>query len=455
MYDDDEQSRDSALSASGRGVACRTKDHSTMLSPHPLLHTGHSPLCSNDTRSGKDETGCFVVLPIPDLELPALIARGGIFLRIRQPSKEESIMSNKNRPATLYKHPFSRGYWRDAASELSNTRMLVIAALLTAMRIALKPLAIPLAANLSIQTATLATALGAMIYGPVIAIPAAIISDTIGFIIWPTGDYFLPFMLTEIAGTMIYALFLYRSKVSTTRVMLARFGICLLVNVVLQQFIYAWYYAYIGQPESAINSIMGIMTTTRIFKNLVCFPIETVVLTLFLKALLPVTQKFSLTFCPDADLRFSTKQVVAMVLLIAVGLTGTMFYLNDRYNTTSRSSDYSDAQRMEANKAATAVVEDQDKSFSNETLVCIVDSAYRGLFDKDTEYTVSIYILNKEAFAAGQAADPAYTMDTLWGYSKSKPAKDPYGSLEKVGTATYTQNEETGEITLFNVIYSK
>ncbi len=364
-------------------------------------------------------------------------------------------MSNQPRSTALYRHPFSRAYWRDAASELKSTRMLVIAALLTAMRIALKPLAIPLAANLSIQTATLATALGAMIYGPVVAIPAAIISDTIGFIIWPTGDYFLPFMLTEIAGTVIYALFLYRSNVNTTRVMLARFGICLLVNVVLQQFIYAWYYAYMGQPETAIKSIMGIMTTTRIFKNLVCFPIETVVLTLFLKVLLPVTQRAKLTFCPDADLQFNTKQVIAMVLLIAVGLTGTVFYLNDRYGTTSRSADYSDTERVEANKAATALVEAQDSTYDDATLICIVDSAYRGLFEKETDYTVSIYVLDEEAFAKGQAADAKYTLDTLWGYSKSGPSKDKYGSLVKVGSVKYTQNESTDEITGWTISYTK
>ena len=323
-------------------------------------------------------------------------------------------MPKTQRSTALYPHPFSAAYWRDAAAELKSTRMLVVTALLVAMRIALKPLAIPIAANLSIQTATLATALGAMIFGPVVAIPAAIISDTIGFMIYPTGDYFLPFVLTEIAGTVIYSLFLYRAKVNTTRVMLARFSICLLVNVVLQQFIYAWYYAYLGNTQSAIDSIMGIMTTTRIFKNLVCFPIETVVLTLFLKVLLPVTRRAGLTYCADADMRFEKKQIIFMVCLVLVGVIGTGFYLNDRYGTTSRSADYTAEERVEANKEMTALVEKEDIAFDGETVICIVDSAYRGLFESDTDYTVSIYILDEEAFAAGQAADEKYTMDTLW-----------------------------------------
>jgi len=355
-------------------------------------------------------------------------------------------MARNHRSTTLYKHPFSKAYWRDALSEMGSTKMLVVTALLTAMRIALKPLAIPLAANLSIQTATLATALGAMIYGPIVAIPAAIISDTIGFLIWPTGDYFLPFVLTEIAGTMIYSLFLYRSKVSATRVMLARFCICLFVNVVLQQFIYAWYYVYVGMPESAISSITGIMTTTRIFKNLVCFPIEAVVLTLFLKVLLPITQRAKLTFCTDADLSISKKQIIALVCLMVIGIGCATWYVYDRYGTTSRSADYSDKERVETNQSMTELVLEKTDDWDQETVVCIVDSAYRPFLGKETDYTIAVYILDEEAFAAGQAADSKYTMDTLWGYSKSGPKKDPYGSLIKVASVHIIMEEKTGEI---------
>ena len=88
----------------------------------------------------------------------------------------------------LYSHPFSKAYWRDAASELKSVKMLVITALMVALRIVLKPFAIYIAPQLAIQTAMLATALGAMIFGPVVAIPAAMVSDTIGFFLFPTGD---------------------------------------------------------------------------------------------------------------------------------------------------------------------------------------------------------------------------------------------------------------------------
>ena len=363
-------------------------------------------------------------------------------------------MSTNQRSTALYPHPFSKAYWRDAAAELKSTKMLVITALLIALRIALKPLAIPLGPQLSIQTAMLATALGAMVYGPVMAIPAAIISDTIGFLIYPTGDYFLPFVLTEIASTLCYALCLYRAKPTALRVTLSRFLICFFVNVVLQQVIFAWYYVYIGNPESAKAQILGIMTVARIFKNLCFFPIESVVLTLFLGLLMPAVQRANLVHTREHELKFKPKQIVALVCLLAVGISSSIGYLTYRYSPEgegkSRSADYTDVQRVEANKAMTQVVTEKENfpdTWTNSGIVGIVDSAYRGFWEEETDYAVSIYVVFPANFKKGQAEDENYTMETLWGYSKSGPKKDKYQSLLYAGTATFTMNEKTQEVT--------
>ena len=360
-------------------------------------------------------------------------------------------MSTRTKSTALYSTPFSAAYWRDAAAEMKDTRMLAVTALMIALRIVLKPLAIPLGPQLSIQTAMLATALGAMIYGPVMAIPAAMISDTVGFMIYPTGEYFLPFMLTEIASTMIYALLLYRSKTTPVRVMLSRFFICLLVNVVLQQFIYAWWYSYIGNPDSARESILGIMTVTRIFKNLAMFPIESVVLTLFLKLLMPITRRIGLTYGDETDMKFGKKQIAILVCLCLIGVGTATGYLAHRYSTSSRSADYKTEQRVEMNHTMADVVLEKTDDWDEETVVCIVDSEFRKLFASEAEFTVSVYVLDEEAFAAGQAADKSYTMDTLWSYSKSGPKKDSHKSLIKVATATIHRDSKTGEVLEFSI----
>ena len=360
-------------------------------------------------------------------------------------------MTSVQKSRTLYAHPFSKAYWQDAMAEMKDIKMLVVTALMIALRIALKPLAIPLGPQMSIQTATLATALGAMIFGPVVAIPAAIISDTIGFMIYPTGDYFLPFVLTEIAGTCIYALCLYRAKPNATRVIIARFLICFAVNVVLQQFIFAWQYTYMGNPEKAKESIMGIMTTARIFKNLFFFPIESVVITLFLKVLIPITARARLTYGGSTGLEFTKKQIVALALLMVVGVGSAVGYLTYRYNSTSRSADYTDAQRLDANMAMTELVQINTTEWDEETVICIVDSAYRPMFTQETDYTVSVYILDAGAFAKGQQTDGTYTLETLFSYSKSGPGKDKYGSMIKVAEVKYTEVEKTGELLNFDL----
>ena len=360
-------------------------------------------------------------------------------------------MTRTQKSTALYPHPFSKAYWRDAAAELKDTRMLVVTALMVALRIALKPFAIYIGPQMAIQTATLATALGAMIFGPVVAIPAAIVSDTVGFMIYPTGDYFLPFVLTEIASTMAYALCLYRAKPTAPRVIIARFLICFVVNVVLQQLIFAWQYTYMCNPEKAKDSIMGMMTVARIFKNLFFFPIESVVITLFLKVLIPITSRAKLTYGGSKGLDFTKKQIVALVLLMVVGIGSSVGYLTYRYSSTSRSADYTAAQRVEANQTMTRLVLDKTDTWDDETVVCIVDSAYRPMFTDETDYTVAVYVLDEAAFAEGQKANSGYSMDTLWGYSKSGPSKDKYGSLVKVASASVVKNEKTGEILSFQV----
>ena len=141
-----------------------------------------------------------------------------------------------------------------------------------------------------------------------------------------------------------------------------------------------------------------------------------------------------------------------MVVLVLVGAALSVGYLTYRYDRTSRSADYSDEQRVEANRGMTELVLEKTDNWDEETVVCIVDSAFRPMFEDETDYTVSVYILDEAAFAAGQAADGEYSMDTLWGYSKSGPKKDEFQSLIKVATAEIQKNEKTGEILSFEIV---
>ena len=347
----------------------------------------------------------------------------------------------KTKSTALYAHPFSKAYWRDAAAEMKDIKMLVITALMIALRIALKPFAIYIGPQMAIQTATLATALGAMIFGPVLAIPAAMISDTIGFMIFPTGDYFLPFMLTEIASTLIYALCFYRAKPNATRVIIARFLICFVVNVVLQQFIFAWQYTYMGNPEKAKDAIMGIMTQARIFKNLFFFPIETVVITLFLKVLIPVTTREKVTYGGSTGLDFTKKQIVALVLLMVIGAGSAAGYLHYYYNNNSITKDYTAEEVVENNHLVHDIIVAQEDSVDQNRTVAVIEYASKPFFGTETTYDVALYGVK----------EGVEVQDYMWSLKKTPASKDE--NLQRIATVTIVVDNKSGEVTGFSAEY--
>lgn len=346
----------------------------------------------------------------------------------------------RQKSTALYPHPFSKAYWLDAAAELKDTKMLVVAALMIALRVAMKGLAIPLAPSLKINTAFFVNAMGSMIYGPVLAGLGAAVSDVLGFIMWPQdGFYFPPFMLTEIAGSVIFAMFLYRAKVTPTRVMLSRFCICFFVNVVLQTPIMVWYYSIYLPGKAYALTIPGII------KNLFMFPIESVVLTLFLSVVLPITNRMKLTYSvgtTSKSLKFTKKQIALLVTLVIVGCVSVFGYLTYHYNTTTLSSSYGD-QRDEKNKQMLEYVRQECDRFDAAPVVTIVDSAYQKFLTDEITYNVSIYTYEEMA---------AEELEKCWALSKSGPTKDPYKNiLTKVATAVIVVDDKTGQVLEFTI----
>ena len=347
-------------------------------------------------------------------------------------------MSKVNKTNELYKTPFSRAYWQDAAAELKDTKMLVFAALMIAMRVALKLVAIPLAPNLKINTAFLANALGAMVFGPVVAAVSAVVSDFLGVLI--TGDvYFLPMVLLEIAGSVIFALFLYRAKVTPTRVILSRFCICLFVNVLLQTPLMMLYYKYM------MGGSTYVLTVPKIIKNLFMFPLESVVLTIFLAFMQPILYRLKLTYGPDpktetppCELKsrslFSARQIALLVILFVFGcgcVTGYLFY---HYDTTSLTSGYSTEERIERNKRMQDLITEETGG-SNSLSVSIIESAYKAFLGREVTYTVAYY---------GVDADKLTTSVDIRSLKKSEAAK--HEALTRLGTAEIILDSRTEEV---------
>lgn len=221
---------------------------------------------------------------------------------------------------TLFATPFSANYWRLAAAEMKSTRMLVLAAMLTALRIAIKSLYIPIGPNLNITFGFIVNALGSMIYGPVMAILTSAVSDTLGAVLFPNGAYFFPYILEEIAGGVIFALFFYRARISTMRVLFGRFMVTVVCNIILTPCItYYYYLLYMGTSYS-------ILSLPRMIKNAVLFPLQSLVLVVLFSAVLPLTDRMGLTFTGREKLKVGRREVITLVVMTAASALAIVGY---------------------------------------------------------------------------------------------------------------------------------
>ena len=338
----------------------------------------------------------------------------------------------------LYAHPFSKAYWRDAAKDFKSARMLAFAALMIALRVVCKPLTIPIGPMLNVPIAAmLVNALGAMAFGPVVALAAAAVSDTLGFLLFPNGVYFPPYMLIEMAGSLIFSLFLYRTRVNVWRVLLARFCIDFFVNIVLQTPVNMLYYSMILHKVYDLK----VLLVPHMVKELVMFPIETVIITVFLRFAAPPLHAQGYVKSDIGDLRFTRKTVLAMAVLTVVGTGAVFAYTVHTYNTTSLSASYTPWTRTANNLVMREVALENDDTLSNDDTVAVIESAYPRFGSPDITYTVAIYQLDRKALAerkypADDKEHPGELMNErvmdVHGYSKT-----PAGKAVKDGVLAY------------------
>ena len=347
-----------------------------------------------------------------------------------------------------FRTPFCREYWRQAFSELKNTRTLVFAAIILALRLALKWAEIPIATDVNITFGFIANALGSMVYGPVVALLSGALSDTLGFLVKPSGFYYPLYIIPEMAGSFVFALFLYSTDITHLRLILSKFCINLFVNILLSAPIhmrYQWlFYGRTYEP----------FVWLRIVKNIVMLPLEAVILIFVFKAMIPAISRVGFTPPGAVKLDYTKKHVALIIALAVIGLASVGWYVVYDYNTKSFSADYTAQERLEKNKEMNAWVAEEGGKLKVEESVTVIESARSKAFDREMTYELAIYKIDMEkyqakheaaeaALAAGEEDAKPYTMDTINGYSKSKPKNDD--TLVRIGTATAVTDKHTGE----------
>ena len=349
-----------------------------------------------------------------------------------------------NTAPVLFPHPFSKAYWKQAASEFKKTKILVFAALMIALRVVLKMVSIPIGIDMRINTAFIVNAFGAAVFGPVVSLVAAAITDTLGCILFPTGVYFFPFIFVEMAGSLFYALCFYRAELSFKRIIIATFLINFGVNIVINTPLMMLYY------DMVLGKYYAPLDMIRIIKNLVEVTPECIVLMIVFRATIPSVKKLGFVTGGIDKLRFTKRYIVLLAVLLVIAASTVFAFSVYTYNTSSLSADYTASERTEKNMSMIPIVTEQNASLEGETVVTIVESAIPKFMDPNITYSVAVYTLNQEEFEANTAAelekDPesTYGMDTLNGYSKSKAKKDT--SLDPKGYATIVLNKKTGEV---------
>lgn len=199
----------------------------------------------------------------------------------------------KNRETKLdavFRTPLSKKYWQLATKELSSIKILCIAALFVAIRIFVSGFYINIPINVGVQkifVGFVVAAVGGMIYGPVVALLVGVAADLIGFFIAPNGGaFFIGYTITQAVGDFLYALFLYRSKLSIFKICIAKLSTSLVCNIFLNSL-----WIYIQGISSSDAKAFWVIFTSRIPKNLILFPFEVVLLVLLLSALCPIMYK--------------------------------------------------------------------------------------------------------------------------------------------------------------------
>ena len=227
--------------------------------------------------------------------------------------------------SALFRTPFSGGYWIHAAREFKSVRSLCIAAMIVALRVAVKSMKIPIIAEqLYVGIDFLVNSVGSMIYGPLMGLLVGAVSDTIGAFLFPIGPYFFPFIFVEMLSSFIFALFLYRAPLSAPRVVLSRFAVVVGCNFIVNPIIMQWYYTMLGRD-------MPFLRWATVVKNACLFPFEAVLLTLWIGAITNATYRMKLTYDEPGRVKLTDFTVAFTILLTLLAGYGLLYYYLFRY----------------------------------------------------------------------------------------------------------------------------
>ena len=176
---------------------------------------------------------------------------------------------------------FNKSYWKSAADELKDVKIIAFAALILALNIVMQGFFVPVGESLRVYFTFIIKGIGCMVFGPVVALCYGFIGDILGYIMFPTGGFFPGYTISSMLGVFIYALFFYKSKITVMRIFLAKLTVNVFVNIIL------------GSVWSAILYSKGYYYyfAKSIIKNLTLLPFEVILMVIVFQIMIPIIKR--------------------------------------------------------------------------------------------------------------------------------------------------------------------
>lgn len=174
-------------------------------------------------------------------------------------------------------------YWKQAGAEVKSTKVLAIAAMFIALRIAISSIyfTVPGFSSSRIYFSYIVVSIGGLIYGPVVGFWSGFVSDTAGYLIHPTGAYFFGYCLTSMVSGLLYGLFLYRKRITLVRLFCCKLTVNIVSNIFLNGL---W-------SSILMGGYLFEVLIARVPKNLIMLPVEVALLYITFSVMLPILKR--------------------------------------------------------------------------------------------------------------------------------------------------------------------
>lgn len=165
-------------------------------------------------------------------------------------------------------------YRDDFSNVIKKPKTTAFCAMMVAINVVLS-FFVPVFSNyLKIEFGFVTLPIVSVFFGPLMGCLMGMVQDIVGLIVKPTGGLLIALTLTDGITGMIYGMSFYKKPVSFLRVFLTQLVIVLAVNIILNT---------IALAPTVASGFVGILPS-RIIKNILLLPIQSIIIYILLKA---------------------------------------------------------------------------------------------------------------------------------------------------------------------------